>query len=215
MQAGDLLDKLSALPRSQRFALFGVLYVVIGAVFWFLLYTPKVEEVGNLRSENKELIAKKAQVKARAENREAFEAELAQLTADLKQALRELPNDREIPELLKRISAIAKKAGLEIRSFQPLPEVRREYYAEVPVGIEVYGSYHEVAMFFDRLSKLGRIVYVQDVEMDAPEDRGGKVYLRVTGKAVTFRFLTDAELAKSRESATRSKGKKGKKGDSE
>lgn len=209
MHASDLLDKLSALPRSQRVALFVLIYAVIAAVFWFMIYSPAAETSLTLESENAELVAKKAEVKARAENREEFERELAQLTTDLKQALRELPNDREIPELLKRISAIGKKAGLEIRSFQPLPEIKREYYAEVPVAIEVYGSYHEVAMFFDRLSKLGRIVYVQDIKFSGPDDRGGKVYLEVTGKAVTFRFLTDSEVTTSEGAGRRGKGRNG------
>jgi len=211
MHASDILDRLAALPRSQRIALFVLLYGVILAVFWFMIYTPAHEQSVTLEAENAELVAKKAQVKARAENREEFERELAKLTNDLKQALRELPNDREIPELLKRVSAIGKKAGLEIRAFQPLPEVKREYYAEVPVSIEVYGSYHEVAMFFDRLSKLGRIVYVRDIEFSKPQDRGGKVYLLVTGKAVTFRFLAEGEV-KSSEAQESRRGRKGKKG---
>lgn len=210
MHASDLLDKLAGLPRSQRVALFVLVYAVIAAVFWFMIYSPAAETSLELERENAELVAKKAQVKARAENREEFERELAQLTNDLKQALRELPNDREIPELLKRISAIGKKAGLEIRSFQPMPEVKREYYAEVPVAIEVYGSYHEVAMFFDRLSKLGRIVYVRDIVFSDPDDRGGKVYLEVTGKAVTFRFLTDTETVKSDGQEGRRKGGRNK-----
>ena len=208
MQLADILDRLAALPRSQRLALYALIYVAIGALFWFMVYTPSQVEAADLQAQNNELVQTKATVKARAENREQFEEELAQLKNDLKQALRELPNDREIPELLKRISAIGKKAGLEIRKFQPLPEVRAEYYAEVPVALEVYGSYHEVAMFFDRLSKLGRIVYVQDIEMDDADDRAGKVFLEVSGKAVTFRFLTEEEQAAAREQ----EGRRGKKG---
>jgi type IV pilus assembly protein PilO len=211
MQLADILDRLAALPRSQRLALYALTYVAIGALFWFMVYTPSQVEAADLQAQNNELVQTKATVKARAENREQFEEELAQLKNDLKQALRELPNDREIPELLKRISAIGKKAGLEIRKFQPLPEVKAEYYAEVPVALEVYGSYHEVAMFFDRLSKLGRIVYVQDIEMDDADDRAGKVFLEVSGKAVTFRFLTEEEQAAAREQAGR-RGKRGKKG---
>lgn len=208
----DLLDKLSALPRTQRFALYGLLYVGLGAIFWFLLYSPAREDVVFLQDEQITLTAERDRVKARAENREKFEEDLRQLTNDLKQAMRELPNDREIPELLKRISNVGRKAGLEIRKFQPMPEVKRQYYAEVPVSLEVYGSYHEVAMFFDRLSKLGRIVYVQDVEMTSPEDRGGKVYMMVTGTAVTFRFLTEDEIsAASQQSERRGKGKRGAK----
>jgi type IV pilus assembly protein PilO len=138
--------------------------------------------------------------------------ELQQLMADLKLALKELPEDREIPGLLKGISSLGKKVGLEVGRFQPLPEKMREYVAEVPVSLEVQGSYHEVAMFFDRLSKMNRIVYVSNIEMGDPEERGGKVYLTVTGNAVTFRFLTDEEIQANQQAQERGKGKRGKRG---
>jgi type IV pilus assembly protein PilO len=77
--------------------------------------------------------------------------------------------------------------------FQPLPEVQRGFYAEVPVRIEVEGSYHEVAMFFDRVGKLNRIVNIRDITMSEPEVRSGKVVLRTTGLAVTYRFLSTEE----------------------
>ena len=83
-----------------------------------------------------------------------------------------------------------------------------EFVIDVPVALEVYGSFHEVAMFFDRLAKLDRIVYVQDVELSSPTERGGKVYLKVTGTAVTFRFLSDEEIAA--QGAARERRGKGK-----
>ena len=63
-------------------------------------------------------------------------------------------------------------------------------------------------MFFDRLAKLDRIVYVQDVKLESPSERGGKVYLKVTGTAVTFRFLSDEEIAA--QGANRERRGKGK-----
>jgi type IV pilus assembly protein PilO len=138
-------------------------------------------------------------VEVRVANRNLAKERLRQLQADLTQALKELPNSREIPGLLKGISTTGKKVGLEVRRFTPLPEIQKEYVAEVPVALEVGGSFHEVAMFFDRLSDMNRIVYVKDIEMGAPEERGGKVYLTVTGKAVTFRFLTKEEQEKMKE----------------
>jgi type IV pilus assembly protein PilO len=125
--------------------------------------------------------------------------------------LKEFLNQREIPGLLKGISTTGKKVGLEVRQFRPLVEITREYVAEVPVELEVGGSFHEVAMFFDRLSDMNRIVYVKDIQMGAPEERGGKVYLTVTGKAVTFRFLTkeEQEAAKNDKKGKR-RGRRGR-----
>ena len=203
MDLNDLLERFGKLPRVQRLAVIGLALVLFVGLFWTLAYSPTAEEMDQLEVRNGELIAEKEKVKRRAENRDKFEAELQELTNQLREALRELPNEREIPELLKKISSVGKKVGLEVRRFQPLPERKQEYYADVPVSLQVVGSYHEVAMFFDRLSKLGRIVYVQDIDMQTSGERAGKQLLKVEGKAVTFRFLTEEE----RESAKSGKGK--------
>ena len=195
MTATDLLDKLAGTPRNQRFALYALVFVGLGALFWFLIYSPTKGDLSTLSAEQSQLQTDKARVKARAENRDTFEAELLALNNELKQALRELPDQKEIPELVRRISNEGCRSGLEIRKFKTMSEVPQQFYAEVPVALEVYGSFHEVAMFFDRLAKLDRIVYVQDVELASPTERGGKVYLKVTGTAVTFRFLSDEEIA--------------------
>ena len=104
MDTHELLERLAKLPRAQRLALTGLVYALVAVLFWVMLYSPAAEEVERLEAQQTELQVKRAKVRARAENREKFEAELQELTAALKKALRELPNDREIPELLKRIS---------------------------------------------------------------------------------------------------------------
>ncbi len=207
MRFNKLIERLARVPRAQRLMLYGALYVLIAVAWWALLYLPASSELDDLRAEQASLIEQRKVIDARVENRAQYQAELQALMRDLKVALKELPNDREIPGLLKSISTLGKKVGLEVRRFQPMPEVVREYVAEVPVALEVEGSYHEVAMFFDRLSKMNRIVYVQDIEMGKPEERGGNVVLLVEGNVVTFRFLTDEEIAAA---ASKGKGKKGR-----
>jgi len=202
-----LLERLGKIPRSQRLILYGALYVIIVVAYWGLLYLPKGGELDALRSEKATLLEQRSQIEARVKDKALFEEQLKRLMADLQQALKELPNDREIPGLLKSISTMGKKVGLEVRKFAPLDERTKKYVAEVPVALEVEGSYHEVALFFDRLSKMNRIVYVQDIEMNQPQVRGGKVYLTVTGKAVTFRFLSDEEIQRAEEASKAKRGR--------
>lgn len=209
MNLTSILDRLSRMQRAQRLAIYGVLMVLLAIGFWALVYLPQSSTLGELQNQQAQLQQQKAQVESTIKNKKQFEIELEQLKQDLVQALKELPDDREIPGLLKGISTLGRKVGLEVRKFTPLAEEKREYVAEVPVELEVRGSYHEVAMFFDRLSKMNRIVYVQDIEMGAAEERGGKVYLTVEGKAVTFRFLTDAERAASGKGKGKRRGRKG------
>jgi type IV pilus assembly protein PilO len=211
VQPSPIIERLAKLPRGQRFALFGLVYVLVCMVFMFTMYYPAASELEDMESSRQNLENQKVQVQKRVSDKEGFDKKLEGLTKDLKNALKELPNNREIPGLLKGISTLGKKVGLEIRRFTPLPEERREYVAAVPVELEVEGTFHEVAMFFDNLSKMNRIVYVQDIEMGTPVERGGKVSLTVSGRAVTFRFLTDEEIAKGKK-GKKGKGKRGRKG---
>jgi len=211
LHTSPIIERIAKLPRGQRFVLYALVYVVVGLMFVFTLYFPASSELSDLQKNQGNLVTQKQQVAARVAHKEVFDEELKRLTKDLKNALKELPNDREIPGLLKGISNLGKKVGLEMRRFTPLPEEKHEYVAAVPVEIEVEGSFHEVAMFFDRLANMNRIVYVQDIEMSAPVERGGKVSLTVAGKAVTFRFLSDEEINKGKKGKGRNK-RKGRKG---
>ena len=207
MQPSPIIERLAKLPRGQRFVVYLLLYVVVALLFMFTIYYPGTSELQTLRKNKENLQRQKAQVEARVANKEVFDQELERLGKELAIAKSELPSQREIPELLKGINQLGKKVGLEIRRFTPLPEERLEYVSEVPVELEVEGSFHEVAMFFDRLSKMNRIVYVQDIEMGRAVERGGKVSLTVNGKAVTFRFLTKEEIAEGSKVKGRNKNK--------
>ncbi len=193
-----VLDAYVKLPRSQRLLVVGLVYVFIIVAFYFSLISPVVDEISSAERQQNELVTKRNQVRQRAENRAAFEAELGDLTAELKQALKELPNDREIPGLLSEIDGHARKSALDVRRFQPLPELLHEYYAEVPVSLMMDGGYHEIGMFFDRVRMMGRIVSVQDIQISDPVASGSDTRMKVSAQAVTYRFLTDAEIEAQR-----------------
>lgn len=205
----QLLERFYKLPRSQRFLTFGGIYLALWVLSYFLLISPTMDDISTGNIKNADLTKKRDEAQKRAANRPAFEAELAELNVQLKKALRELPEDREIPVLLSDIDGYARKAGLEVRKFRPLNEVMREYYAEVPVEIVMDGGFHEVGVFFDRVSKMNRIVSVADVLLSEPKETNGQTALTVSGKVVTYRFLTDEEIKRNKEEAAKDKKKKG------
>ncbi len=188
------IEQFQKLPRSQRWLLSGLTYLCILIAIWFSLISPTLDDIDSGNAQKADLVGKRDAVRARASNRAAFEARLEDLAGKLKQALKELPNDREIPGLLSEIDGLARKSGLDVRKFQPLPEVVHEYYAEVPVQIVMDGGYHEVGIFFDRVSKMSRIVSVADIDMGSPNLSGEEISLTVSGKVVTYRFLSDDEI---------------------
>ena len=201
----QILERLARLPRSQRVVVYAVSYLILVVLLFFSLIVPAMDSITTSSAQRDSLRIKRDEVKARAANRGAFESELEQLEADLKQALKELPNDREIPGLLSEIDALARKSGLEVRKFQPLPELTREYYAEVPVQMVMEGGFHEVAIFFDRVGKMGRIVSVEDIEMVEPQEAGAETTLTIEGKVVTYRFLTEEEIKQAKASNDKKK----------
>ena len=89
------------------------------------------------------------------------------------------------------ITTMAKKVGVQIKSIQREPEVHHDFYAEVPFLIELEGTYHHIALFFDRVSKLPRIVNVGSLKLRVDSEDSSKTTLRVQGTASTFRFLGD------------------------
>lgn len=204
----QIMDRFYKLPRSQRFLAFAVGYLLILVAAFFVLISPTLDGISAANAKNKDLTTKRDEATRRAANRPAFQAKVAQLQVDLNKALRELPDGREIPALLSDIDGLARKSGLEVRKFQPLPEVTREYYAEVPVQIVMDGGFHEVGTFFDKVSKMNRIVSVADVLLSDAAENAGDTVLTVSGKVVTYRFLSEEEIKRNKELEAQKKKKK-------
>ena len=192
-------------PLQIRLAIFfGSILLLVGG-FWYFFYSSVGEELEVATTEVdtiKQEIAEKTGIAA---NLDKFEGEVARLDAELNRALRELPDKREIDRLLDRISDKARDAGLEIRLFQPQGERLRDFYAEVPVQIEVRGTYHELASFFDEVAHLSRVVNVEDFKMGAPDREEDGTILNTSVVMTSFRFLDESERPKKK------KGKKKRK----
>jgi len=183
------LDKLTKLPRPYRMALMPAIVVIVFALYGYTLYMPASKELDSFRSQELELQRKLNEVRSVTQNLGAFEEELGRLDRELSIALRQLPNSKELPVLLTDISTLGKNAGLEFKSFKPKPEIPREFYAEVPIEIEFHGHFHEVAEFFDQISRLPRIVNVSDLKLKVDKENATETLLFVQGNATTFRFL--------------------------
>ncbi len=202
------LDKLMKLPRQYRIAIVAVAVVLVFLFYGYSVYMPASKDLDSLRSQQLELQRKLNEVRSVTQNLGAFEEELGHLDRELTIALRQLPNSKELPVLLTDISTLGKNAGLEFKSFKPKPEIPREFYAEVPIEIQFHGHFHEVAAFFDQISRLPRIVNVSDLKMRVDKENANETLLFVEGNATTFRFL-DTGAAPSPEKAAPAGGAPG------
>ena len=189
------MDKLNKLPRKQKIALTAGLVVVLLGLYWYLFFQGKQQE---LATESEKLVQMQNQLaenKTLAADLPRFKAELARLNAELNEALRQLPNGKELPVLLTDITTLGKNAGLEFKSFIPQQEVDKGFYAEVPINIVLIGGYHELAAFFDDLTRLDRIVNVSNFGIEGVQVKDDRVTLNISGVATTFRFISPEEQA--------------------
>jgi type IV pilus assembly protein PilO len=183
------IDKAGRLPSKYRLAIVIAIPLLLGVGYYQLLHRGSQEELQRLQAQQQSLQRKLNEVRSVAANLSRFEEEIAALETELGEALRQLPNSKELPGLLTDISTLGKKSGLEFKAFRPQTEVNKGFYAEVPIEIEFTGNYHQVATFFDRISKLDRIVNVGDMKMTVASEGLERTNLKVSGRAVTFRFV--------------------------
>jgi len=179
-------DKVSKLKMVHRVLIFAGTVVLLLGLFIHLIYLPKTGEITKIESEKDRLDREISLAKRRAKNFEKLEADLTTTEGELKLALTLLPTTSEIPKLLKSITKLGNDSNLEFLLFSPEKQVSKEFYVEIPVRMEVRGSYHNVATFFDKVGKLDRIVNVVNVVMIPLEQYS--TYLKTTCKAVTYRF---------------------------
>jgi type IV pilus assembly protein PilO len=170
-----------------------VVILEAAALVWFM-YIPKHKELAGLKVELTKLQTEIDEKTKIANNLPRLQKEFEQLNIELAQALTELPNSKEIPSLLTSITSVGKNAGLDFLVFKPKPEVPKDFYAEVPVDIVVYGSYFSVANFFAAVGNLPRIVNISNVAFSDIKNINNRMMTKVTCLATTFRFLDKKEI---------------------
>jgi type IV pilus assembly protein PilO len=191
------LERFAKLPKPYRIAAMPLLAALVIGLYGYLFFLPARAELGVAEGKEREAQRKVSEVKAIVGNLAAFEQELGDLEKKLTVALRTLPDSKELPVLLTDVSSLGKDSGLEFKLFRPQEEVARDFYAEVPIDIEFSGGYHDIAGFFDKISKLPRIVNVSRLEMVLADKESESTRLSVKGQATTFRFIEHAPEAKA------------------
>ena len=188
------VDKLLKLPNKQKIAiLVAVMVIEAAALVWFV-YLPKHKQLDELKAQQMKLQAEVDEKTRIANNLPKIQKEFADLKLELEKALTELPNSREIPSLLTSITDTGKKSGLDFLVFKPRPEVKKDFYAEVPVDITIAGSYFSVANFFAAVANLPRIVNIANVDFAEVKNVNNRMMTKVNCLATTFRFLGKEEI---------------------
>lgn len=206
-----LIDRFMERPKSQRILFWVGSLAAITFAFWHYSYSPLATQRDELTDKVEKLQASVLKEQRLVENLPKVRDAVKGLEAKFELALKELPNKAEIPGLLSSISSLAKEAGLDLSLFKLRPENFRDFYAEVPVSIEVEGTFHQVATFFDEVSRLPRIVNISEISVKEPVVKQGeaRVKTKTACVATTFRYLEESERVK-KEDASEQKGKRRK-----
>lgn len=208
-------NKIAKLNKQYKTAILAASLIIPLVLFFFLFYSPKTKDIKKLNKDNKYLRSEIQKVEAIADKLDEHKAEKAQVELRLKAASLLLPKQKEIPSLLTNISEQGTSSGLEFTSFVPRAERREKFYAVIPVSITVNGSYHKIGTFLDKVSKLNRIVSVDNISLGKAGRTEGQMLLAASLELVTYRFLSaqeqkDAAPAKGAKKGRKKKRKKKK-----
>lgn len=168
--------------------------VSVGGTYYFV-WRDKIPQLERVQNQEQDLRATFESRQRLAANLDAYKDQLAEVEQTFGAMLRQLPGETEVPSLLVDISQTGLAAGLEERLFQPMSEVNREAYSELPIRMQVVGTYHELGTFVSGVVGLPRIVTLHDITLRPEQQRagqvvpGGRLVMDLTAK--TYRYLED------------------------
>ncbi len=192
----ELLNAILERPARQKLAILVAVIILLLAAYYSLVHEPRSGAIAKLIDDVEIARNEKANKQQKAANLPKLQKDLQEWNLKLKEAVAQLPESKEIPELLSNVSTKAREAGLEVLSFRPRAENFREVYAEIPVDIVVRGGFYNAVTFFDQVGKLNRLVNIDNIDLKSPKINGDQVSLDISVLATTYRFLDEAERKK-------------------
>lgn len=199
----SILDDLKSLdpndpgrwPLPVRIGTVGLCFGVLAAVlFYFFVWSDQKPRLDQAAAQEQELRNTFKFKHSKAVNLSVYQQQLQDIERSFGALLRQLPGRTEVPNLLVDISQVGVGAGLEEKLFQPSPELKRDFYAELPIRIRLTGSYHQMGEFVSGIAALPRIVTLDGISIK-PDNRDFYDNLSFELTAKTYRYLDDAEVA--------------------
>ncbi len=166
------LEDIKRMPPLRKALIIGLIFLLLGYFYYFYFFQDmlaKKEKLTERLSRVNQEIAEKQIV---AKQIKKYKKEVEDLKENLQVALAKLPERKEISGLLHSVSEAGRGVNLEFLLFEPMSEIPKEgFYAEIPVKVEVAGSYHNIAIFFEKVGKLPRIMNIADISIKTRQDK--------------------------------------------
>ena len=181
---------LNDLPSRQQWMVAGGLCLALVVIYYFQFWGANAEQVERLRAQSMDLRSEVNEIRAIAAGLPELQEEVAILESRLDILRNILPEQYETADLLRGVGTIAAQSNLDIRDLEFKDPVPYEFYAESPIELELEGSFHDLARFFDRIGKFARIINVDDVDISAAGGEGNQT-VSATVTAMTFIFIEE------------------------
>ncbi len=184
----QITEQWNKLPLAAKFLIVVLIWGALAGGYYFLYYEDQKNQYFRLYREFKETRKKRDKLRTIQFNITRWQAEIARLDGELAKATTLLPTSKELPTLLRRIDSLGRKSGLEIARFAPTREKGKQFYSEVPIIVEVKGTFYQLMIFLNKVSNLDRIVTINRVAFDRPVFKNQKLVLTAKFTLVTYRY---------------------------
>lgn len=198
------LDALRNVPATQKAALLFLLVGGIIAGFYFYIAEPKSEIIAVLEAENSKLESEIQTLTIKVKHLDELVAANKQLEIELAKKKERLPPEEEAIMLLKQVSDLGVRLGLDIKLWKPgaPTEDASKLFVKMPVNVEVAGVYHTAALFFDRINRLPRIITVSGLKIGSPKVDQGRIVSQTTFDLVAYAAPQEKPVSVAQPSAT-------------
>lgn len=188
------------LSRRNQWIVVVVLASVVLVAFYFQKWAPGRQRADDLDAQIRQLEAEIRRTQQVAAELPELEAELERLQGRLEILMHILPEHREEDQLLRRVAGVAAESNLDIRKFTFQQPIEHEFYAEFPLELDLSGTYHNLARFFERIGNFARIINIDEVVVQANAESTSQT-VRASCRAMTFIFVEDRATEETEESA--------------
>lgn len=196
-----------SLPLPVKAVLLGVMFLLILGLGYYFLWSPALDSLDQARAKEQELRQVFLEKKSQAINLEGYKQQMVEIEKTFGALLKQLPDKSQMDGLLTDINQAGLGRGLEFELFKPGQETQAEFYAEMPISIKVLGSYHNLGAFATDISKLSRIVTLNDIYIvSSAASADGNPAVKATDGALsmeaiakTYRYLDTDEIAAKRQ----------------
>jgi type IV pilus assembly protein PilO len=182
-------NPLTRLPLAGQLGVSVAIAALICGGFYYFWYSDALAQQRQKEAKLANLQKEIRALEATANRLPEFQREVQALEARLETLKRILPPEKEMPDLMRRIQYLAAQSSLQIRKFNPAAVVQKEFYQEVPVTIDVEGTYHNMGAFLDRVSRMSRLVNMGDIKIKSQTNQTLSRTVGISATATTYVYV--------------------------